>query len=182
MNKEILLEASIKALANARDLYDEAEILKESKKFARAYTLFHLSLEEIGKVFIVYKYILINNYEESIMKKFDKEYRSHKTKIDFSKNIEIIATWLIEKEDLTMELIEKTKYSNDQIKTLNNFKNLSLYSFIDGEVVATPNEIFTLEKLSYIKEIAEMQLVISEAFCKVFSKDIDYIISLAIKP
>lgn len=51
INKDTLINCVEKCLQNARELFDEAEILKKYKKFPRAYTLYHLSIEEIGKVF-----------------------------------------------------------------------------------------------------------------------------------
>lgn len=43
INKNILIKCIEKCLINARELFDETEILKNNNRYPRAYTLYHLA-------------------------------------------------------------------------------------------------------------------------------------------
>src|SRR5260221_11444530 len=49
LTKEQLLIAQIKTVENAAELIEEAVILLDRSRYARAYTLAHLALEELAK-------------------------------------------------------------------------------------------------------------------------------------
>ena len=70
-------------------------------------------------------------------------------------------------------------YSNEAIEKLNDFKNLSLYSFIDNKSVFKPSDIIGLDEINLIRPNSELRLVSSEQFCRIAIKDIDKFISLA---
>jgi AbiV family abortive infection protein len=178
LDKKILLSTIDKCLLNSRELYEEAEILKKHEKYARSYTLYHLSIEEIGKVFIIYKFLLNDDYSEGKIKKFDKEFKEHKIKIDFSTNINLIIHWLF-KGNLALEAFKNLKYTNEQINDLNNFKNISLYTFIDNENVFKPSDIINSEEqIESIKLDAKIRLLGTEQFCSVALENLDKMIEI----
>ena len=178
LDKKILLSTIDKCLLNSRELYEEAEILKKYEKYARSYTLYHLSIEEIGKVFIIYKFLLNDDYSEDKIKKFDKEFKEHKIKIDFSTNINLIIHWLF-KGKLELEAFKNLKYTNEQINDLNNFKNISLYTFIDNENVFKPSDIINSEEqIESIKLDAKVRLLGTEQFCSVALENLDKMIEI----
>lgn len=177
INQNLLINCVEKCLQNARELFDEAEILKKNKKYPRAYTLYHLSIEEIGKVFIIFKYLIQDNYSEENSKKFNREFTDHKAKIKTSKNIEKIMLFLIQGE-LTEEQFNILTYSKEAIETFNKFKNLSLYCFIDNKSVFKPSDLIGSEEVNLIRPNSELRLKLSEQFCRLAVKDIDKFISL----
>ncbi|MHA7607882.1 AbiV family abortive infection protein [Elizabethkingia meningoseptica] len=178
ITRKTLEDAISKALKNAQELYEEAEILKDKKKYARAYTLFHLAIEEVGKVFIVFKYLLAGDYSEDKLKKFDTEFRQHKIKIDLSTNIDVIVSWVMDGE-LSSEIIENITYTKEQIENLNNLKNLSLYSFIFNGNSYNPSDMIESEDVDQINQIAEYRIKGTEDLAKVLLKDLDHFISVA---
>lgn len=178
INKDTLINCVEKCLQNARELFDEAEILKKHKKFPRAYTLYHLSIEEIGKVFLIFQFLIQDDYSEDKSKKFIREFSDHKIKIKTSRNIEKIMLFLLQTE-LKEEEFNILTYSKEAIEKLNDFKNLSLYSFISGKSVFKPSDIIGLDEVNLIKPNSELRLILSEQFCRLAIKDIDKFITFA---
>lgn len=176
INQTTLIRCVEKCLQNARELFDEADILKDHNKYARAYTLYHLSIEEIGKIFIIFQYLLLDNYSEDNTKKFQREFADHKTKIKISRNIEKIMLFVMQKE-LKEEEFKNLTYSKEQIEELNNFKNLSLYTFIDNKRVFKPSDLIGLDEINLIRPNSEARLVLSESFCRLAIKDINKFIN-----
>lgn len=70
-------------------------------------------------------------------------------------------------------------YSKEAIEKLNDFKNLSLYSFISGKSVFKPSDIIGLDEVNLIKPNSELRLILSEQFCRLAIKDIDKFITFA---
>jgi len=175
--RKILEDALLNALSNAEELYQEAVILKDNKRYARAYTLFHLSIEEIGKVFIIYKYLLGNDYSDDQMKEFEKEFKQHKVKIDFATNIDVLANWVNE-GGLTAEILEKATYSKKQIDDLNDLKNLSLYSFFHKGSSFKPSDMIEDKDVEQIHFIAEYRIKGTSDLSKVFLPDLDRLIKV----
>ena len=172
INQAILINCVEKCLQNARELFDEAEILKNNKKYPRAYTLYHLSIEEIGKIFIIFQYLVQDDYSEEKSKKFSKEFADHKTKIKTSRNSEKIMLALLKNEPST-EDFENLTYDKVTIERLNHFKNLSLYTFIDNKSVFKPSDIISLDDINLIKPNSELRLILSEELGRLLVKNID---------
>ncbi len=66
------------AFRNAQELYDEAEILFQHGRFARAASLAVLSIEEVGKVFLLP--LLLTTTNQKDLRLIWKGYRNHKHK------------------------------------------------------------------------------------------------------
>lgn len=180
VNRETLVKAISNALINAKELYEEAEILKREKKYARAYTLFHLAIEEVGKVFVIFKYLFANDYSDEKLKKFDIEFRQHKTKIDQSTNIDVFAFWTKDGA-LSDQILENATYSKEQIDKLNNLKNFSLYSFIHDGSSYNPSDVIGSGDLDQINMIAEYRIKGTEDLTKIFLSDLDRLIGIVAK-
>jgi AbiV family abortive infection protein len=178
MNQKLLLNTIEKCIENSRELYEEAEILRNHKKFARAYTLYHLSIEEIGKVFIIYNFILEENYDKTACKKFDKNFTDHKTKIALSVTIMQIAFFL--KRIIPLKEIEKINYTSKNITSQNNLKNQSLYTFLYNGTSFKPSDIINNEKyILETKDRAEIFLLATEQFLETVIPNIDKLIKLS---
>lgn len=180
VGRETLEKAILNTLINAKELYEEGEILKREKKYARAYTLFHLAIEEVGKVYVIFKYLLADDYSDKKLKKFDTEFRQHKTKIDLSTNIDVFALWAKDGA-LSDQILENAKYSKEQIDKLNNLKNFSLYSFILNGNSYNPSDVIGSEDVDQINMIAEYRIKGTEDLTKIFLSDLDRLIGVVAK-
>ncbi len=176
--RNVLENAVLNALNNAEELFEEAVILEDNKKYARAYTLFHLSIEEVGKVFVIFKYLLGNDYSVEIMKKFSNEFRLHKVKIDSATNIDVIATWLIDGGELTAEIINNVTYSKAEIENLNELKNLSLYSFFHKNSSFKPSDIIKQNDVRKIHLTAQYRIKGTSDLSKSFLPNLDSLIKV----
>ncbi|MCP8309426.1 MAG: AbiV family abortive infection protein [archaeon] len=86
--KELSLEeielGRAKALANARALIEDAEILFAAGRYPRSFAMAHLACEELGKVIMLASIGIQIRLGRANWKKFWRRFRSHKEK---TKNI-----------------------------------------------------------------------------------------------
>ena len=78
LSAEKVAEGVNAAFRNAQELYDEAEILFKQGRFARAASLAVLSIEEVGKVFLLPLLLTTTNKQD--LRLIWKGYRNHKHK------------------------------------------------------------------------------------------------------
>ena len=128
-------------LENADSLTEEAALLFQNERFARAYTLAHLSREELAKVTMLHSVGVKLLLEIEIdWKSFWKRFRDHKSKL-FQDSIFNMA--LAE----TSEGLDKPHHSQiaGAVPARNNWKNESLYvSWRNG--FQNPAEVIDIEK------------------------------------
>lgn len=158
-------EAIHKSLANASELIEEAEILAHNKKIARAYTLFQLSIEEVGKASLTFNFVLkgnINNAPE--IRDFNKAFYSHTTKTKFSQGMDFMFALMSEKTPSTKKLLENFMEQRDKVNISNDYKNYSLYTSLIDSKFYMPSEIITEEQLSHIAYYAKLRLRVANPF------------------
>ncbi|WP_373060411.1 AbiV family abortive infection protein [Zunongwangia sp. H14] len=178
INRKTLIALIEKCLQNSRELSEEAKILKTHNRLARSFTLFHLSNEEIGKVFLILKFILRDDYNEEEIKKIKRELREHKLKIDYSRNIDFIVHY-VSTQEINSEILNSLTYTREQITKLNNLKNISLYAYIDKEYAIKPSEILdSKEFIQDTEDMNELRLTATEQFCSVFLEEINNLIQI----
>lgn len=78
LSAEKVAEGVNAAFRNARELYEEADILFKQGRFARAAALAVLSIEEVGKVFLLP--LLLTTDDKQDLRLIWKRYRNHKHK------------------------------------------------------------------------------------------------------
>lgn len=171
MNKFSIKEiekSRIKFLDNARELLEEADLLLEDKKFARAYSLAHLACEEIAKTIMISRVA----YEVARGKKIDwkrvnRRLRNHKEKIKDVLAIDFLYSSKTENNDEDVKNFYKdfkmTKYYND-------FKNYSLYTSLIGDKFYKPSELFPHEFVKGFIKLAHNRFNAIEKFT-LLSKD-----------
>lgn len=177
LEKRELFEVIEKCLKNAQELFEEAEILKEHKRYARSYTLFQICIEEVGKTSLIYKFLLDpNKNDNSTVKKFIANFRDHKAKIVTSIAYDKMLVPIIESEE-DNEL--KQKWESEILNQLNSvnkyndYKNYSLYtSFYDNDF-CIPSELFTLDNLISIQYLSKIRLNMANDFYEVAKTKID---------
>ena len=81
------------ALQNSIELLAEAELLFQHKKFARTYTLAHLSSEELAKLPILAAHgVNLVNGQTISWKRLDEKLRSHETKLKGLLFVDLLGT------------------------------------------------------------------------------------------
>jgi AbiV family abortive infection protein len=147
-------EACVAAFDNAVALLEEADLLREHDKCARAYFLAHIACEELGKLpVLVTTAISVWMHADVDWQRVDRALRSHEAKI---------------KQVLFMDslhgnpgLAEGTKaYDADvrRMRTYTDFKNASLYSFYLGGHFEEPNGRMPCELFDGLRRLAEGRL------------------------
>jgi AbiV family abortive infection protein len=154
-----------KVITNAKSLIEEAKMLLIAKKYARAYALAQLAIEEVGKSTFLCRAIL--DYYMGInidAKYFDNlGFRKHQEKTRHSLKAELFAIWMFEKShgqktDLRNGLIEDF----EKVEDYNNLKNNSLYVGITDDSFVSPLEIISDEMANYLVGKAELRLAAAE--------------------
>lgn len=146
----------IKCIENAESLIRDAEILKAHQSIERAYTLFQLSLEEIGKAAIVFFYAILSDKEKLIkLSSFKKEFHSHKLKTTQAINFDYLILSSINEKGERQKFFKVMMLEHEKIEDFNNLKNYSLYTSIFNSKFLKPADIITLEHLEGIKERAK---------------------------
>lgn len=157
MNEDTLFNGYKLILDNAQKLQKEAALLKENGFIERAYTLYQLSIEEVGKSLIIYKSLL----DLFMGTKIDATYinnlgfKKHQDKTLESLKAELLAIGMFESHigretDLRNSIIEDHK----NIQEIDNKKNLSLYVSFDGNKFISPETSITEKMLDEIERKA----------------------------
>jgi AbiV family abortive infection protein len=168
---------------NAKDLFEEAELLNNSNRPTRAYTLYHFSFEETGRCFI-----LLNLFIESALGKINPKdvnfktlksrgYQDHikklkKSTLEFSKLSTYIAI-LGNRPDI-LESVEKL-YEKFDVNKMNINKNSSIYLSFKDDNFKMPTKCISQDDHLQMKNIAEINLQLFELAIQTFEKEGSYI-------
>lgn len=176
LNKENIIEVTRKSLSNAEELINDALLLEQNQRYARAYTLYQLSIEEIGKALISF-YLLIQGglNDEKNVKKFKKDFLSHQIKTKQTTHMDFLLAKVAFKGNPkeAVKFLEHSVYESDNVKILNNYKNYSLYtSYIEG-VFVKPSEVIGREKVENIKFRAKTRFYAANAFLNIGIDNVD---------
>lgn len=174
IKRDELLLGIKKSEKNAFELMCDAELLFDNNRYSRAFTLYQLANEELGKCSLIQNYILQNDNDN--LNFFLKEFRDHKTKTSYSNGIEIMIYNFINKSN-KKKLLEMTIYNSLRISKINDLKNYSLYtSFVKGEF-KTPSEMISKEDVELHKFHAELRFNILKVINDVFIENSNALIA-----
>lgn len=127
-------------LQNAGELVVEAGILFDHRKFARAFTLAHLSSEELAKLpFLAWVGITLVKGESIDWKKLDKRLRSHRTKLKGLLFVDFLGMSV----DQTTKEIKAHPETISRVELFNELKNVSLYASLYQGELCNPNTAIT---------------------------------------
>ena len=178
-SKEVLLEVVRKAVENAGQLVEEAKLLKEHNRFARAFTLYQLSIEEIGKASMTFGFLLFGDIEDGAEQKaFLKEFRDHKTKTKRATGVDLNIARTINNRELSKTLISNVVKQHEEVDKINDYKNYSLYtSFIDGAVYL-PSEFISEQLVEDLGFYAEIRFEASRQYYEASIRDFDELVKV----
>ncbi|GIN91105.1 hypothetical protein J22TS1_21560 [Siminovitchia terrae] len=164
---EKLEEAYIKSYENATELVEEAKLLFDNNKYARAYFLAQIAYEELAKLpIILHEAIRSHLKEKQDWKKFYKRLNSHSAK----NTLNVVFSQF---PYLDIEEVEKNA------ENLNTLKNASLYSDLNETNYVKPSELVTKESAlarigtveSFLLMYTKSKLHIKGEMKKVFSTE-----------
>jgi len=152
---DTFLTGAAYSLCNSFDLFNDGILLLRNGRLCRAYTLFQLSMEEAGKTMLLLDGFVIFKIYENVkgLKDFknlnnnyallDKVFYNHPEKMKYAMKHELrILNGFIKHFNTSPgagishqrdQLEEDLKIVNE----LNNMKNYSLYTFVEGEKIRT---------------------------------------------
>lgn len=171
-----LLIAIEKSVLNSEELIADADLLKENDRIPRAYTLYQLAIEEVGKAMDIYGSIVLGLVEsEGGQKKLAKNFKDHVAKAQGARMFNLIYIVDLMKRDRETgeKLLEWTLQEMQGAQILNNYKNYSLYtSFIDN-TYKMPKEIITLGRLNYIELMAKTRVKLAKSYLDLSLQNLD---------
>jgi len=176
LTKDEFLEYAQKSLENAKELIEDGNLLLENNKYARAFTLFQLSIEEIGASLLILESILFEKY---IYRKQQNallgQIRNHKIKIKSAQRIDLLLALYVKDEKTKKTLINNAIKQSKQIDKINKYKKYSLYvSFIIGKIVK-PSEKFDKSIVEDLKFYSEIRYEATKQFNEALIKNLDEI-------
>jgi len=150
-----------KLFKNGEELLEESELLASNGKYARAYFLSHLAIEEFSKISILFELLIEKKLKNDIeFAEFNFSFKDHISKLRISIDSEIAFMRMMKDElgykwiDNLIESIEK-EYS--QIETKNELKKESLYVSIKNNEFQSPTDVFDKKSFDNIRQLTFMK-------------------------
>lgn len=158
---EQIFSARIKALQNAKEIYEDAKILFEAGRWARAFFLIQIATEELGKYGILSTTSISAIRGKLNWKYFWKRLKNHRNKTKQVLLFENFHNFINQKKGEIVSLEENTKYASLQ----ENIKMKSLYSDIDPNGSSwKPSEIISKEICNIGLQLLEKRINLVESF------------------
>jgi AbiV family abortive infection protein len=177
LTKEILFEAVTKSIKNAEQLIDEGKILKAHGKLARAYTLYQLAIEEVGKALMTYGFLLFDDYEdEEKQKSFLTDFRDHKIKTKKSAGIDFMIAMTLGSAEIKKVLITNMQTQLENTSKFNDLKNYSLYTSLIENTFLMPEEIISEKIVNDLEFYAVMRQKAADEVYNLGIKEFDKIL------
>lgn len=179
---ENLINGMKKSFNNAESLLEEADLLASNKRYARAYCLCQIAIEELAKIWMLF-YLWgdrINNKTINYPQ-LNKDYKNHPIKIKISIEAENVFYKLYEEQtghEWITKLINQNEELLSQVNDLNNLKNASLYVSIKNGDFQSPIEVIDERKYKSISAIAFLRKEMSKNIIRVFENHTDEIVKL----
>jgi len=153
--------AIFEAMANARELLEEARLLRADERCARAYFLAHIACEEVAKLpTLTSAAVRLQLGDEPDWNRIDRTLRSHRAKIR--------AFLLMDSVHGTGDDAERAaafEEDLERIPTYNSIKNVSLYTSQIGDEgdLIRPSAAITCEVADSLLALAESRVNAFEA-------------------
>jgi AbiV family abortive infection protein len=167
LSDEQLIVAIQKSMTNAEELLADAKLLQENGRLPRAYTLYQLAMEETGKALRTYASVILGTLETAQgRKEFKSTFTDHVEKAQSARSIMLFVIDGIRRTnpEIAMKLYDWTITEYTKSKTLNDYKNYSLYtSWVDG-AYQLPSEVITKGRVDYIELMATARFKAAKAF------------------
>ena len=193
MNLENLPETELKigiekSLSNAKELIEEGDFLFKENRYSRAYCLYQLATEEIGKSRLLFALIMNRQLGEDIdYKQINKEFTHHQTKSKSALTFEMMAFLVMfssekdksaeERKNNFLDAMERVQTEND-VNVLNNNKNYSLYIGIKDGKFVEPKDVITKEMAASLRTNVLIRFEAGRSVLKLMIEDLENIVNL----
>ena len=170
---EELKNGLLKCFNNSKSLLNDADYLFEDKRFARAYSIYRLSIEENQKSNMLIRLII----EKMINKDFNKEEKTYYNKFFTNHLLKIKASAIEEytfidffnkynlKLDKNIEQIFNQRSNPRQIDIL---KQYGFYTHLINKKFKKPSDFISNEKCQKIQQESKLSLSKSRTFIEMF--------------
>jgi len=178
MNETQIIDGIPKIIRNAESLYSDAELLRNNGRKERAYTLYQLSIEEIGKAFMFVGALMFDDLtDKNIQRELKRNFKDHKQKSNISIGLNsFLWEFMKSKEpDKYEEILIKSFEEHSNVNEINEKKNLSLYVSYEGNKFISPEKKITQKDLDEIKSRAGYRVYIGSKIFRVVIENIDNI-------
>ena len=177
-----------KVFDNAKELIDEADFLFANDRYSRAYCLYQLASEEIGKGRLLFALIMNRKLGDKIdYKSVDKEFYFHQAKSKSALFFEMVAYLVMystqkdksadERRDLFAKAVANVHDENNAEK-LNRYKNDSLYVGLQNDKFVCPSELITQEMATNLRTDVLIRLEAGRTVLQTLLKNLENIIVL----
>src|SRR5438132_11594040 len=140
----MILKGFQNCIRNAQELCEEAELLLNNKRYARAYALTLISFEEIGKLLVLLGGAYHEPRDEVLWRKFWKRFRSH--------TLKRTRVSLMEMLSLSSTTAERTFLEMKTEPEAERLKQSALYvDYIDDNITC-PSELWGERSRSLVEE------------------------------
>ncbi|MDZ7658149.1 AbiV family abortive infection protein [Fodinibius sp.] len=162
MDDKVLKEGYDLTYENARELIEDAQLLKKSQRYSRAYTLFQLAIEEIGKCRLIWCGMIDFYQGKQISEEYFKDnnflWHNAKTKSSLKAQLEAILLFEMQTGNSLQKMKDAIRNDYENIPELNSLKNKSLYVDIENEEFISPKDQITEEMVDKIELKARIRL------------------------
>lgn len=173
---------------NSKLLITEGDLLLKNKAYARAFALYQLSIEEIGKVQLLFSLLIdLNNKETIDFQAINKDFTSHPEKSKRSINCLFSAVYgmYIQEKDLKKKEEYKIVFSNlsssqekGHLAKINDYKNYSLYVSLKEGSFISPTQMISDETAIGRQMDANLCYEASKTLIDSFMKNIEGLCNL----
>lgn len=150
------------ALDNAKELFEEANGLAIFEHYSRAYTLYQLSIEEVGKCIILLRALIEGSLGANIDYSYLKSlgYFDHQSKTRTSLGAESVMLKFFENStgyDCS-EFFKELEYDALHVEEINRLKNNSLYVGFNENKFISPKSVITKDMVKNIAFKADLRI------------------------
>ncbi len=155
MTAENLADGRQKVREHAKELWQEAKILRKANHNSRAYTLAHLAMEELARLFLLFGAELkLIAGDELDTKLLEKQLRSHKLKVMQT----AVITRPIPQNLGGPAALSRVRQAAKEVEMFNGLKNDSLYVGLSRGEFKKPTEVITAKLADATIKFADSRL------------------------
>lgn len=167
-----------KSIINAYELILDAQILEQNKRVSRAFTLYHLSLEEVSKASYCISVLSEGSFnDKSKIGELKKLFKDHVFKLQKSSAIDLLWVQLdMDKNpnQARKKMEELINYYN-HVPDFDKLKNRSLYTSYFDNSFSNPEDFFTENHVLLVKIYSQRRLAIVKGLWEIIKENLSEI-------
>lgn len=170
VNDEILKDVANKSMQNAEFLMSDADLLREAKRYQRAYALYQFAMEEVGKAISSVLLLALIDPTEKDIKEYREGFTKHRYKIEKSRALDTFICQVLYKGDYDGAMAFLQSSMSEEANYLDIQKNNSLYTNIINGDVKLPLQMIDEKNMNYIWNRAVTRYKMAQPFISILVK------------